>query len=59
MKPIRLVVVNSKSRPGLLSVRVKPDDATATPFYLALTDSGAKPGDVLELRLKPQRKVRR
>ncbi len=51
MKPIRLVVVRSTTRPDMLSIRVNPRDATATAFYRALTASGAKVGDVLEVRL--------
>ena len=60
MKPIRVVVVESTTRPGRLSLRAKLGDPTATPWLLALTESGAKPGDVLELRLasRAQRKDR-
>lgn len=53
MKPITLHVVPSRSLPGQLSLRYKPDDATATSLYAALTESGAKPGDVVELRDPP------
>lgn len=51
MKPIRLVVVKSTTRPGQLSLRAKEGDATATDWLRTLTASGAKPGDVVELRL--------
>lgn len=51
MKPIRVVVVQSLSRPDLLSIRMAGEDLSATPFNRALTESGAKVGDVLELRL--------
>jgi len=50
MKPIRIIVVESTTRPGGLSIRAKEGDATATPIFKALNASGAKPGDVLELR---------
>ena len=53
MKPIRIVVVESTMRPGELSIRAKEGDATATPIFRALNASGAKVGDVLELRLVP------
>jgi hypothetical protein len=50
VKPLRLHVVQSRSRPDQLSIRVKTEDRTASPFYEALTASGAEIGDVLELR---------
>lgn len=51
MKTIRLYVVHSLSRPGMLSIRADPDDRSATKFYQLLNESGAKVGDVLELKL--------
>lgn len=59
MKSFRLHVVESTRHPGQLSLRVNVGDRTATPFYAALTNSGAKVGDVVELRLAPKRKGRR
>ena len=44
------MVVRSTSRPDMLSIRVHAEDRSATPFNRALTESGAKPGDVVELR---------
>ena|SRR6185312_5276760 len=49
MKPIRMIVVESTTRPGELSIRAKEGDPTATPIFKALNVSGAKAGDVLEL----------
>ena len=59
MKPIRMVVIESTSRPGRLSLRAKIGDATATAIFVALTESGAKPGDVLELRQVPTSRRRK
>lgn len=55
MKPIRMIVTASKMRPGQLSIRAKEGDKTATAIFVALTASGAKVGDVLELRRVPRR----
>lgn len=51
MKPIFLKVVESTTRPGMLSIRMDSNDPTATPFYKALTASGAKVGDTLVVQL--------
>jgi hypothetical protein len=55
MKPVRVRVVNSTTRRGMLSIRFKPGDPTATRIYEALTASGAQPGDILELRAVPMK----
>lgn len=46
---IRLFIVESTTRPGMLSVRVNLGDTTATPFYRAITAAFTL-GDVLEVR---------
>ncbi len=49
-EPLTLYAVRSTSEPGFVSIRVAPDDRTATPLYEALTRR-FRAGDVLELRL--------
>jgi hypothetical protein len=53
MKPLRLVVVESKAYPDMISLR--PEEAaeaiSATPLRKALAAAGFKPGDVVEVTL--------
>jgi ribosomal protein S28E/S33 len=53
-----MIVVASTTRPGELSIRAKQGDATATAIFRALNVSGAKVGDVLELRQVPRKAAR-
>lgn len=51
MKPLRAVVIQSTTRPGMLSMRLNEDDATGTSLLRALAEAGFRPGDVVELSL--------
>jgi hypothetical protein len=44
-------VVGSTSRPGELSLRLNPGDATWTPFIKALKEAGFKPGDAIVIEV--------
>lgn len=50
-KPIRLVVIRSRSHREMLSLRLEdePDAGSATSIRRALAETGYKPGDVVEL----------
>jgi hypothetical protein len=57
VRPIPVLVIESTTRPGELSIRAKEGDATATPVFLALNVCGAQPGDWMELRLVERRRT--
>lgn len=50
-KPLRLVIVESSSEPGFLSVRMADGDGALSTiaFKAALVVAGYEPGDVVEL----------
>jgi len=48
---LELHIVPSENRPGQLSLRRLPGDATWWPVFYAMMEAGFKPGDVVRLSL--------